>query len=155
MATRPRTARSFITQDSFSVAPALLGRPLAGPWRRAAAMGIDLLLVSVLVQVGGGLLLGVAAAVVLLRISSTKAEQGFVRRWVRNALRFAAAAIILVALIPGWGILRDRGRDDDDDGPSVTSEALQSANLEALTDLDLSIVQTARLVPALITLPGE
>lgn len=44
-ATDPRT---IITPDAFSVAPELLGLPLAHPWRRAAAILVDLILVAIL-----------------------------------------------------------------------------------------------------------
>jgi len=40
--------RTIITPDAFSVASDLLGLPLAHPWRRAAAILIDLLLVAIL-----------------------------------------------------------------------------------------------------------
>ena len=40
--------RTIITPDAFSVAPELLSLPLARPWRRAAAILLDLLLVAIL-----------------------------------------------------------------------------------------------------------
>lgn len=40
--------RTIITPDAFSVAPELLGLPLAHPWRRAAAILVDLVLVAIL-----------------------------------------------------------------------------------------------------------
>lgn len=40
--------RTIITPDAFSVAPELLGLPLAHPWRRAVAIAVDLVLVAVL-----------------------------------------------------------------------------------------------------------
>lgn len=40
--------RTIITPDAFSVAPDLLNLPLAHPWRRAAAILVDLLLVAIL-----------------------------------------------------------------------------------------------------------
>jgi uncharacterized RDD family membrane protein YckC len=40
--------RTIITPDAFTVAPELLGMPLASPWRRAGAMLVDLVLVAIL-----------------------------------------------------------------------------------------------------------
>lgn len=40
--------RTIITPDAFSVAPELLNLPLAHPWRRAAAILLDLVLVAIL-----------------------------------------------------------------------------------------------------------
>jgi uncharacterized RDD family membrane protein YckC len=45
--------RTIITPDAFSVAPELLNLPLAHPWRRAAAILIDLLLVAILANAPG------------------------------------------------------------------------------------------------------
>lgn len=46
--TRSTDPRTIITPDAFSVAPELLGLPLARPWRRAAAILLDLVLVAIL-----------------------------------------------------------------------------------------------------------
>ena len=43
--------RRTITPDAFSVAPGLLGIPLANPWRRIAAILIDLVLIGLLANV--------------------------------------------------------------------------------------------------------
>lgn len=45
--------RTIITPDAFSVAPELLNLPLAHPWRRAAAILLDLVLVAILANVPG------------------------------------------------------------------------------------------------------
>lgn len=45
---RSTDPRTIITPDAFSVAPELLGLPLARPWRRAAAILVDLVLVAIL-----------------------------------------------------------------------------------------------------------
>jgi hypothetical protein len=53
--------RAWITPEDLNVAPALLGLPLASPWRRALAMGLDLGLLALLSQWGSTtLLLGLA-----------------------------------------------------------------------------------------------
>lgn len=45
---RSSDPRTIITPDAFSVASELLGLPLARPWRRAAAILVDLVLVAIL-----------------------------------------------------------------------------------------------------------
>lgn len=45
---RSTDPRTIITPDAFSVAPELLGLPLAQPWRRAVAILVDLVLVAIL-----------------------------------------------------------------------------------------------------------
>lgn len=50
--------RDWITPEDLNVAPALLGLPLASPFRRAKAMGIDLVLLLALSHFGNTLLLG-------------------------------------------------------------------------------------------------
>lgn len=58
--------KEIITPDAFSVAPELLGTPLAHPWRRAAAMSVDLIAIAVIGQIGWTFL-GLAVAFLLLR----------------------------------------------------------------------------------------
>lgn len=44
--------RRIVTPDAFAVAPELLGRPLAAPWRRGMAILADLVLVYLFTQLG-------------------------------------------------------------------------------------------------------
>jgi len=66
--------RHIITPDAFTVADELLGLPLATPKRRAAAMGLDLLLIQQLSQVGS-MALGLSIAVVLFLLSQSKGRK--------------------------------------------------------------------------------
>lgn len=52
----PEDPRDWITPEDLNVAPALLGLPLGTPMRRAQAMGIDLLLLTILSHFGNTLL---------------------------------------------------------------------------------------------------
>src|SRR5688500_13064691 len=72
-----------IAQDAFAVAPQLLGLPLASARRRAFAMAIDLILVSILIKFGGALL-AFAAAFVLWKISGRASGAGRIRGGVRT-----------------------------------------------------------------------
>jgi len=101
-----RDPRETITPESFAIDPQLLGLPLARPLRRAAAMAVDLLLIAVLVNAGGGLLFGVAAAWVFLRVSGRAAGGGLLRRGWRLTFRSAAAVALFVVGISAWGSWR-------------------------------------------------
>lgn len=64
MPTHTRDPRTIITPDAFSVDPPLLGTPLAPPRRRAIALVIDLIVVSLITTLTSGFwfVLGVVAA---------------------------------------------------------------------------------------------
>src|SRR5688572_30538616 len=98
MSNAPRT----ISPDSFSVAPELLGQPLATPSRRAAAMLIDLILLAILIGLGGGAFLGLAAAFVLFRLANRFGTDRLLPRWTRTWFRLIAAGLIFVAAIQIW-----------------------------------------------------
>jgi hypothetical protein len=95
--------RAFITPDFFSVAPELLGQPLATPTRRAAAMAVDGILVAILVQ-SGGVFLGLAGAFILLRASRRDERGGFLRKGVRFSLRAFAAILIFLVVLKAWNV---------------------------------------------------
>jgi hypothetical protein len=98
--------RSVITPDAFSVAPHLLGLPLASPRRRAAAMAVDLILVSFLVNVGGGVLFGLALAWVFFRVAARKGP-----RVVPRPVRVGAAVLGALVLFGAGSALWDRVAD--------------------------------------------
>lgn len=105
-----RDPRSIITPNAFAVAPELLGRPLARSWRRGAAMGADMMLVTLLSN-APGVLFGLAAAIVLLRVSARRREGGIVRRSLRTAARGGAAFLLFVVLVSTWGRISSRQVD--------------------------------------------
>jgi len=106
----PQDPRKTITPTSFAVAPELVGLPLASPWRRAAAMLLDLLAVALLSN-AGGVFFGIVAAIVLFRASARPAERGL-RRWMRGTLRLGGAFVLFVAIVSGWGFWeKDDGRE--------------------------------------------
>lgn len=97
--------RHVIRPEHFQVAPQLLGMTLARPSRRLIALLIDLLLVAILAQSGGGFLLALAAAYAFLRFASrSKAigetrETGRKRMWL---LRAAGAFLLFIAVQGAW-----------------------------------------------------
>jgi hypothetical protein len=94
-------AHDAITQEAFSVAPDLIGLPLARPMRRAAAMAVDLLCVGLLVNVGGGTVFGLALVWVLFRLTARPASTG-TRRMLRLGMRGVAALTLLVVAQKLW-----------------------------------------------------
>jgi uncharacterized RDD family membrane protein YckC len=71
MPTNIRDPRSFITPDAFEIEPALLGVPLARPWKRLVALLIDLAVIGILTALtsGLGVLIWGAVALILLHIA--------------------------------------------------------------------------------------
>lgn len=137
------------------MAPNLVGLPLAGPWRRLAAMLIDLLLVVLLVRTGG-LVLGFAGALMLLRISAPSQGEGLLRRPVRNALRFGAAFIVFLTLSWTWGLF------DRDNSPDTITEATLAGEVgndsitgDMIESLNLSGSQAISISTNLIRLMNE
>ncbi len=95
-------ARSIITADSFRIAPELLGRPLARPWRRACAMAVDGLFIALLANTPG-FLLALAGSIVLFRATTPSQATGYVRGSIRLMFRFSAAIMVFTLLIVSWG----------------------------------------------------
>lgn len=100
METTERDPKSIITPHAFRVSPELLGTPLARPWRRAAAMLIDLALVGILALAGWRMFWPVAA-VVLFRMARPSTGGIFSSRAPRIIVRLAAAGV-LVGTASAW-----------------------------------------------------
>lgn len=110
--------RDLITQDAFVVAPELLGRPLARPWRRGMAFGIDSILILILSNMAG-ILFALAAALVLFRASAKRGVSASPLRIRRVMLRVVGAGMLFVAVLSGWNAMFD----DEDEEPKGNSEA--------------------------------
>jgi uncharacterized RDD family membrane protein YckC len=118
---------NFITPDFFSVAPELIGLPLAAPSRRAVAMAIDGILVAILAQ-AGGVFLGLAAVFVLLRASRPADKHGALRNSVRLVLRFSAAVVVFILIVQGSRRLFERETGNDEQA-SATESSTGDLNL--------------------------
>lgn len=89
--------RSIVTPDAFSVTPELLGTPLAEPWRRFAALMVDLVLIGFL-QLLGWRVLGGLVGLTLFRMA-TKRPDGTAGGPVRKiALGCSGAAVLMLAI---------------------------------------------------------
>jgi DNA-binding transcriptional MerR regulator len=97
MSTTATDPREIITPDAFSVAPELLGTPLARPWRRAVAMAVDMLLVIILGS-AGWFFLGLALAILSFR-AAFRRSTGLLGRGARLATFGSLGVIILIATI--------------------------------------------------------
>lgn len=112
-----RDPRDIITPEAFRVLPALYGLPLADPWRRLAAVTIDAVLVVVLAQ-SGGLLLGVAAAVLFYSWMSGRATAG--SGGLRKLVAIAGSIMLFMAVV---AIVEPLLHDDDP--PNAAQGTLQ------------------------------
>ena len=151
-----RDPRSIVTPDAFTVSEELLGKPLAQPRRRLAAITIDVLVIFVisLVTKSFALIMGFLAGAFFM-------WAGFKRTKVRNsvfgrAMRFSVGCLgfsiaVITAVIwalfgPGVGGSGD-GVVDGDAGSAI--EALESADLGGQTGGPAAAIAQALLAGAL------
>jgi hypothetical protein len=106
----PIDPREIITPDAFTVAPHLLGRPLARPARRAAAMMIDLILVALMIHAFGSVFLPAVGGVMLVRILKPSRTGGIMRQGAVFAIGFVAILLIVGSALDA---LRDEGDELD------------------------------------------
>ena len=91
-----RTLKDMVTPDAFIVDKGLYGLALARPWRRAAAILLDLLLIAILAD-QNVLFLAVVAAATFIKVG--KDYQGVKRfRRTRRFLRFMAMLVLAVVI---------------------------------------------------------
>ncbi len=108
MATRARDLRETITPDAFSVAPELLGTPLARPWRRGVAMGIDLLAIAIIAGLRISWFLFFLAVTILFFRAAMRPSPSALRKGTRRAVFGVLAAFALIgALIAGYETIAD------------------------------------------------
>lgn len=96
--------REIITPDAFSVAPELLGLPLAHPWRRAAAILIDLSLIGLLAN-ARGVLLALAGGSFLFWLAFRGRKAGLGSKMARATIGCGGAVIVFVAVLAVWGTM--------------------------------------------------
>lgn len=129
MASNHRDPRSIITPDALEVSSDLFGRPLASPRRRAAALGVDGLVIVFITALTNSfaLIVGVVAAALFVRA-------GFKRTPVRGsvfgrAMRFSVGCLgVVIAIITtgAWALFGPNlGRDGSDTGAAVVQAARQ------------------------------
>jgi uncharacterized RDD family membrane protein YckC len=99
-----RDPREIVTPDAFSVSPDLLGLPLAHPWRRAAAILIDLLLIGLLAN-AKGVLLALAGGSFLFWLAFRGRKAGLGSTAARAGIGCGGAVVVFVAVLAIWGSL--------------------------------------------------
>lgn len=99
-----RDPREIVTPDAFSVSPDLLGLPLAHPWRRAAAILIDLLLIGLLAN-AKGVLLALAGGSFLFWLAFRGRKAGLGSTTARAGIGCGGAVVVFVAVLAIWGSL--------------------------------------------------
>ena len=105
--------RDRITPTAFAIAPERLGVRLATPGRRAVALGVDLLLASVVAALGGPGVAGLAAAILFFLVAMRRGSRHPFRRTVRAAFVFVGALILFGVSFAFF--------DGDDGGPERTT----------------------------------
>ncbi len=97
-----KTAASrVVTAETLAVAASVLGQPLAEPWRRGVAMGVDLLVVGLLSLLSGPWL-GLATGALLLVLFGNASGAPFALKVVRWACRLLGVIVgVLSVLVLG------------------------------------------------------
>ena len=132
-----RDPKTIITANAFTVAPHLLGLPLARPARRAFAMLFDLIIVAIMIKAIGFTVFALAAALLLFRIARPSGKGGTLRRGAALGVRIAG-----VLMLAGFAFaLFDNARDFVTDRVSVNSNDNASSD-QPVVDVD-AVVRNA------------
>lgn len=139
-----RRGTGRVTAEPLAVAAGLIGQPLATPARRAAALGLDLMLVAVLSSASlVWLAAGVAVLAFFVRMSML--EEGIERRWA-DAMGAVLLVLALAAAWQGWRVppegatpattAVESGADAVEDAAAVPASAAASAAAARLARLE-------------------
>jgi len=92
----------MITPDAFSVAPGLLGIPLAHPWRRLAAILIDLALISLLAN-ARAVFFALAAGAFLFWLALRGRKETTASKTSRVGFGCLGSTVLFIAVLVMWG----------------------------------------------------
>jgi len=152
MPTEPNP-RDIITPAAFAVAPDLLGVALARPWRRAAAILLDLLFCAIIAgiwQARSVFFAALAAFLVHHITRRAKPNAGWFMRMVGVSLRSMLAIFTFAVCVVTFGMI---GADRDKDGVSVDSAARRATLELPLVAAGLTMAEARALFNA--TTPEE
>ncbi|HBS43105.1 MAG TPA: hypothetical protein DEA26_10520 [Oceanospirillales bacterium] len=107
---REKDSRDIVTAYAFEVDKQLLGKPIARPWRRAVAQGIDLLFIAILSQLPS-LLLALLTSFAFLR-ASRRNNHNIQSTLARRLLKFAGTVLLFITTV----IIVEAIRDDEPSG---------------------------------------
>lgn len=116
--------RTVITPDAFNVEADLLGRPLASPARRGVALLLDLALASILAELGG-VLIGLAVAVVFFRVATRRVLDHPLKRWARASFALMGAFVFFITAVAVV-----ESDEDDEDRNRETVAATDGASVD-------------------------
>lgn len=91
-------APRVVRQETLAVAPDVLALPLAGPWRRLAAMGVDLVIVALL-SILSGPWLGLATGAMLIVLFGNSPTAPVPLRIIRSVCRLLGGGIALLSVL--------------------------------------------------------
>ena len=146
-----RDPREIITPDAFSVSPDLLGLPLAHPWRRAAAILIDLALIGLLAN-ARAVLFALAGGTFLFWLAFRGRKAGLGSAAARGAIGCGGALAVFVAVLAIWGSLwenRELAEVDAGEGEAVPLTVGAAVDLGSIRFAEESVEgeeRAARLV---------
>lgn len=90
--------RRLVTADTLAVAPVVLGQPLAEPWRRLAAMALDLAAVGTLSLLSGPWL-GLGTGALLIVLFGNSPDAPIAQKTLRGLCRGLGATVMLLAAL--------------------------------------------------------
>ncbi len=95
-----KSSERTVAPEALAVAPAILGRPLAEPWRRFAAMAVDVTIVGLLSLLAKPFLaLGTGALLIVLLGNAEKAPVALkVFRWICRGLGVLVIGLAVLAI---------------------------------------------------------
>lgn len=125
-----RALKSIVTPDAFSVSPELLGTPLAAPWRRLAAIVLDLMLIGIVEALSWRLLLGGAVTMLFLAL----VHRPGAGRWRRIAVGCAGAALAATTLVATFVPALWRAGVLGPDGDAVPDSTVAAVRVESIPD---------------------
>jgi uncharacterized RDD family membrane protein YckC len=165
MPTNVRDPRSIITPDAFELSEALLGTPLAGPWRRLWAMLIDIVVIGVLTAVTASISLilwgGVALFLIAMAFRAPGREMTSVASMLFRGATGCLGTVILIGVLIGYVVVRASDEVIERGGPDIVagiSEGLGAAltGFEGLSTLNRTDDpdEAARLLRSVVDLTG-
>ncbi len=102
MATDSESSKSsgsvVVTSRNLTVSPAVIGRTLAAPWRRLAAMVIDLVVIAGL-SLLSGTWLGLGTGAMLLVLFGNDRDAPLPKKLVRSACRALGVVVIVLSIL--------------------------------------------------------
>lgn len=157
---RRQDPRTIVTPYAFSVHPDLIGMPLATPWQRLGAIGVDLAVIVGLSRIGG-LTLAIASGLLLFWLALRKPAKDVFGKLFRFTVGCLGVVILGITLLVWWGlriaqdpeavdrILGEFAQMADSSAPGVVLPVIPSGEGESDT---LALGELVRLFPNALAL---